>query len=546
MSVIFFDGWDLTEKFQNGGIVPIGLWDWQGNPNWNHGVAIGGSVTYVDGYKKGRGFYWTSNNTSMQASVHATPVLRAAWWGYFKEGTGSLTERAFCFIDQGNDPRLALRFRQAGGSGAICDLAIIEGSTGAFEAGTVIPDTQFEYSSEWAHYEIYVDTASNNIQLVINGVLTLSVDDALDNATSITGFAIHRPATGVQFVFDHIVVTDGDSLVGTEGYHGVAVLYGVGSKNTGSGLRVHGRIRIGDNDYYATSRAPTMRGTLGNSYSPEIVNYYHDYWMTNPQTEAAWGTDLAVDSWGVCRADDTGGIAFFPNMALTFIEMVDGFPEVRYEAPGGALEIDSDTWQRTNDTLSWHGHVLNYPRDDPQGWEEGTETNNPFEDEWPNDEEFIGVTGPSCILFSLALPPHVFAEIGLTFAEEYRINYRDWENVTGPGENFESYFITGYKLHGDANKKFQSNYLTVNYETHTTGSAFIQGLWDYALGGDTGRWGVQQQIYGPTNDTDYKHAFRKLKLRGHGRVLQMKVKSQEEKPFFLNGWSMFVTGNTTV
>jgi hypothetical protein len=134
---------------------------------------------------------------------------------------------------------------------------------------------------------------------------------------------------------------------------------------------------------------------------------------------------------------------------------------------------------------------------------------------------------------------------GLTFGEEYREDYLDWVQVNGEGFDFTSYVITGYQVIAEGNRKFQNNYLTVNYENVTEGQAYVQGIWDWTASDTSGRWSMRQLIY-RNNDVTNTHDTARVKIRGHGKSLQLKFESQTGKPFSINGWSMLITANSGV
>lgn len=130
----------------------------------------------------------------------------------------------------------------------------------------------------------------------------------------------------------------------------------------------------------------------------------------------------------------------------------------------------------------------------------------------------------------------------LTFAEFDGDSYKDWVTV-GENADFPSYFITGYKIHGDAIRKFQSNYTQI-YTRNEIPSVFdFQSRWDYATFGDTGRWSNVQRV--TMDDTRYGFRTKRLKNRGHGKVMQYKVTSVDGQPFNLIGWSTLESGNTS-
>jgi hypothetical protein len=134
---------------------------------------------------------------------------------------------------------------------------------------------------------------------------------------------------------------------------------------------------------------------------------------------------------------------------------------------------------------------------------------------------------------------------GLTFGEEYREDYLDWVQVNTEGYDYTSYATTGYLVIAEGNRKFQNNYLTVNYENVTEGQAYVQGIWDWTANNSTGRWSMRQLVYRNT-DTANSHDTTRVKIRGHGKSLQLRFESQTGKPFSINGWSMLITANSGV
>lgn len=127
----------------------------------------------------------------------------------------------------------------------------------------------------------------------------------------------------------------------------------------------------------------------------------------------------------------------------------------------------------------------------------------------------------------------------VTFADKSDETYYDWASLDAT--DYESYFITGYKIHAEAQRKFQTNF--VYLYNQGTGTFQFRSLWDYSRTGSTGRWSVNQLI--DYTDTNYTAARRRLKCRGQGEVLQFKVTSLTGEPFYILGWSTFETSNAT-
>lgn len=130
---------------------------------------------------------------------------------------------------------------------------------------------------------------------------------------------------------------------------------------------------------------------------------------------------------------------------------------------------------------------------------------------------------------------------GTTFSEEYRTDYADWSSAGTPS-NYTSYFVTGYKLAGQAIKKFQPQYIQVYSRTNGAASAYkIQGIWNYANDRSSGKWSTNQIV---TNAlTRFDTIFRRHKIRGSGYALQFKISSVDGQPFDIQGWSVVDTVN---
>jgi len=130
-----------------------------------------------------------------------------------------------------------------------------------------------------------------------------------------------------------------------------------------------------------------------------------------------------------------------------------------------------------------------------------------------------------------------------TFAETNNANYLDWETLDSTGESYVSTFTTGYKLHTDAQRYFQMNYVHIFFDNLTANDAAqVQGVFDYTTSGDSGQWSSMQQIYNPYRQVKY----RRLKIRGKGKSLQLRFKSVENNPFSIIGWGLWETANADI
>ena len=131
----------------------------------------------------------------------------------------------------------------------------------------------------------------------------------------------------------------------------------------------------------------------------------------------------------------------------------------------------------------------------------------------------------------------------LIFAEFKNRDLIDWE-TTNP-QDYLSFFITGYKLRGEAIRKFQTNYIKV-YADNTLPSTFdLFSQWDYARTGNKGRWSSPQRLT-MIDPVNYSYRSKRLKMRGHGTALQFKVSSVEEEPFNIIGWTTWDSTNAAL
>lgn len=122
-----------------------------------------------------------------------------------------------------------------------------------------------------------------------------------------------------------------------------------------------------------------------------------------------------------------------------------------------------------------------------------------------------------------------------TFADEHDEDYVDWFSYDDEGENYTSYFITGYKVHGEALRKFGIQYLAMLSNSAEANAFTVQGIWDYNTDTNSGKFTVPQVI---NNTAGPSVRIRRVKIRGRGYVLQFKVNSIDGRPFDIIGWSM--------
>lgn len=149
-----------------------------------------------------------------------------------------------------------------------------------------------------------------------------------------------------------------------------------------------------------------------------------------------------------------------------------------------------------------------------------------------------GLDTPTAAIRYLAVAPTYDSG---TFAYIYDEAYLDWSSSGSP-RDYNSYFVTGYKLRGSAIRKFQPQYVQVYRRVNDSPSGYkIQGIWDYANDRNSNRWSSTQTI--KTNTARFDTLFKRHKIRGSGYALQIKISSVTGMPFDIQGWAVIDTVN---
>jgi hypothetical protein len=112
---------------------------------------------------------------------------------------------------------------------------------------------------------------------------------------------------------------------------------------------------------------------------------------------------------------------------------------------------------------------------------------------------------------------------------------------------YDAYFTTGYRLDGETQRYFQTNYVMVFLESQDDASLFGQGVFDFTNTANSGRWSSLQQLYNPNqDDTQQDVVYRRLKCRGKGRAVQLRFEGDPGAPFTVIGWNIWATSNASV
>lgn len=166
---------------------------------------------------------------------------------------------------------------------------------------------------------------------------------------------------------------------------------------------------------------------------------------------------------------------------------------------------------------------------------------------WIHDIKFIqnpggtGAPGPTFKYITSAQRTGIY---NFTFSEENDLGFIDWRSEDNLGVNFISYFITGYKLTGQAVRKQQIPYVYFFSRNPSGVSYLVQSIWDYAISGNSGKFSQLQRVNHFINN--FAMMYKKVRLRGRGLAVQIKVTSVQGQPFDLMGWSVWNELNTGI
>jgi hypothetical protein len=133
----------------------------------------------------------------------------------------------------------------------------------------------------------------------------------------------------------------------------------------------------------------------------------------------------------------------------------------------------------------------------------------------------------------------------ITFANEEDTDMRDFVSFDSVGVDYESYVVSGYKVRGDAQRRFQTNYVYLFADLEENEIFDFRSIWDYHTDNANKEFGSNQRI-DTTTDTGRRYRFRRLKIRGSGISVQFKIASIPGRQFKIVGWSTFDTANAAV
>jgi hypothetical protein len=150
--------------------------------------------------------------------------------------------------------------------------------------------------------------------------------------------------------------------------------------------------------------------------------------------------------------------------------------------------------------------------------------------------------------------------ISYTFAKYSNTDFRDWYSEDNIGVDAAAYLITNYMSGSDFQRDKQLPYITIHLRRTENGfdmdmtpinqsSCLVQARWDWSDSDRSGKWGREFQayryrkLYIPVDNQDnYDNGFSTIvtrnKLRGNGKVLSLRFRTEPYRNLHLYGWSM--------
>lgn len=137
----------------------------------------------------------------------------------------------------------------------------------------------------------------------------------------------------------------------------------------------------------------------------------------------------------------------------------------------------------------------------------------------------------------------------VTLSEENNTGNLDWETFDSTGIGYRSFLLTGYELFGDIMRFKQAPYVYTylkDNDDFANHSLFLQGRWDFASSGNSGKYTTQFQTYRDVGNTNTGVLVTRHKFRGKGKAIQLNFESNGVNKFDILGWAMLTQGNTQV
>lgn len=158
--------------------------------------------------------------------------------------------------------------------------------------------------------------------------------------------------------------------------------------------------------------------------------------------------------------------------------------------------------------------------------------------------------------------------IKYTFGKYSNPDFRDWYSFNNSGVDADAFLITSYMSGTDFQRDKQLPYITIHTRRTENGvdteanpinqsSCLVQARWDWSNSDKSGKWGREFQayryrsLYIPVTYPDtYENGFSTVvtrnKVRGNGKVLSLKFRTEPFRNLHLYGWSMIFSAAENV
>lgn len=162
----------------------------------------------------------------------------------------------------------------------------------------------------------------------------------------------------------------------------------------------------------------------------------------------------------------------------------------------------------------------------------------------------------------LIIAPEATDDNRWTFGEFNSTAFVDWYTQDTAGITYSSFLETGYDLLGSLRNK-QTPFINFFFQrieqpeaTTSAGGCLFRAKWNWADAGESGKWTTQEEIYPIKYQLDKgiitavptgsPVVMRKMKVRGKGRALSLRMDSVAGKDFNIYGWEYIVEQNPSV
>jgi len=278
----------------------------------------------------------------------------------------------------------------------------------------------------------------------------------------------------------------------------------------------------------------------------------------------AEGTYNATDKllywlYSSTETQDTGTGRFNKNSVLALDLRLNAWYWFDIDTSLGVIPVSIDTTKETNETSQIYDVYVG--SDDVNQSTNDVVANIPV------------LNGTRKTFKVVSLHPVSSNNYSLTFADflntrNSSTKFKDWYSFNTAGVEKEAYFLTGYNMGGNGPSRSKSGmYLTVfmkrtetsfdaNANPVNESGCLMQSRWDFTDNTNPGKWADEVQVYrqprpffaepSQSFDDGYPLVISKNKLRGRGKAVQFRYRSEAGKDMKIVGWTGTFVGSTNV